>query len=209
MIYSEFINSLYDKLGNDLPGIEAHKIMAPYRQSVSSYFEKKRPEPKLSAVMILFYPIDYVPHFCLMQRPVYDGTHSGQVSFPGGKMEDVDFNLKETAIRETKEEVGIDNIQVLGQLSDIYIPPSNFLVSPFIGMLDSKPAFIPDEREVADILEVPFFDILDERIVKQTQIKVSSGIKIKTPFYDIQNRVVWGATAAILAELKVVWKGIE
>lgn len=179
--------------------------MAPFNRPSAKQVYKTGANPRLSAVMLLLYPIDYKPHFCLMQRPVYEGTHSGQVSFPGGKMEDDDLNLRDTALRETFEEVGIqqDKIQIMGELTQVYIPPSNFLVSPFIGFLDERPVFQPDDYEVDEVIEVPVDLLLDHSIVKETHIPMGKeGVRMKTPYFEIENRIVWGATAVMLSEFK-------
>ena len=212
MRFSNFVNELYKEFSKELPGVEAHKEMAPLKRPTAEQIRKVRKDPRLSAIMVLFYPIDDRPHFVLTQRPNYKGTHSGQVSFPGGKMEEVDLNLKETALRETWEEVGVpkEDIQVLGELTEVYIPPSNFLVSPYVGFCDIKPEFIIDPIEVVEAFDVPASLLLDESIVKHKSIKISTvGMKINTPYYDINDKVVWGATAVMLAELKVILKRLS
>lgn len=204
MIYNEFLEHLYQQFQRELPGLSAHALMAPSKRPTAAQ-AKVSANPKLSAVMVLFYPVDYKPHFCLMQRPTYEGTHSGQVSFPGGKMEPEDDSLKTTALRETFEEVGVeqDKIQVMGELTQVYIPPSNFLVSPFVGFLDERPTFVPDDYEVAEVLEVPVTTLLDDSIIKRGKIPVGSmGIKVNAPYFEIHQKIVWGATAVMLSELR-------
>ena len=207
MIFSDFINEIYLELQNELPGVAAHAEMAPFKRPSALQIQKLRKNPKLSAVMVLFYPIDDEPHFCLTQRPVYNGTHSGQISFPGGKVEEQDDNLQATALRETFEEIGvaIEDIQVLSELTQVYIPPSNFLVTPFLGYCDVRPNFVADPIEVVEILDVPVSTLLDDSIVKSKPVTIgASGIKLNAPYYDIQGKVVWGATAVMLAEVKQI-----
>ncbi|MBL4704117.1 MAG: CoA pyrophosphatase [Flavobacteriales bacterium] len=209
MIFSEFVTKLYTELQHDLPGVKSHAEMSPFKRPNVNQLAKIGKTPKQSAVMVLFYPFQNRPHFCLTQRPEYNGTHSGQVSFPGGKMEEVDINLKATALRETFEEVGatVEHIQVLSELTQVYIPPSNFLVTPFIGFCDERPNFVADPIEVVEIMDVSVATLMDESIVKRKSMKMgTSGIRFKVPYYDIQDKVVWGATAVILSEVKKILK---
>lgn len=211
MTFSQFVTGLYSELQNDLPGEEAHQEMAPFKRPTAKQIMKLRKDPKLSAVLVLFYPVNDEPHFCLTQRPIYKGTHSGQVSFPGGKMEEIDESLKYTALRETREEVGVqeEDVQVLSELTQVYIPPSNFLVTPFVGFTDFTPQFKPDPIEVVEVLDVPVELLLDDSIAKEKPIKMSaSGLTINAPYYDIHGKVVWGATAVMLAEVKSILRRV-
>lgn len=184
--------------------------MAPNRLSdVQRNFKHKEP-PRDSAVLILFYENSGKIYFPLMVRPTYPGVHSGQVSLPGGKYEMQDLNLEETALRETEEEIGISReyVEVIGQLSDHYIPPSNFNIEPYIGFLREKPIFVKDEKEVDEVLEVPLADLMDEKLKKTKLIRPYKGMEIEAPYFDLEDRVVWGATAMILSELVEVIKQI-
>lgn len=183
--------------------------MAPYKRPNAEQVMASGKNPRLSAVMALFYPKDEQLHVVLMKRPEYDGAHSGQVSFPGGKMEEFDADLEATALREAEEETGLDRnkIKVLGKLTDLYIPPSGFLVSPYVGALDETPVFSPDEREVAALIEMPVSMLLDDTIVQQKKIHIKShNVYIDTPYFDVFGHVVWGATCMMLSELKEVLK---
>jgi 8-oxo-dGTP pyrophosphatase MutT (NUDIX family) len=159
-----------------------------------------------SAVLILLYQSGDRIKFPLIIRPVYEGVHSGQVSLPGGSLDPGDDSLSTTAIRETCEETGVlrDNIRIIGELTELYIPPSNFLVSPYVGTHDQKPAFIPHEREVARIVEMDLEKILDEKLIGEKTVKLMNGISIVTPVFEMDGLTVWGATAMILSELKSV-----
>lgn len=155
----------------------------------------------------MIYPKKNVPHIVLMKRPEYNGAHSGQVSFPGGKKEIEDVDLQATALRETEEETGIlrSEIQVIGKLTELYIPPSGFLVEPYVGYLDAQPIFTPDEREVAELIEMPLDLLLDDTIVERKKIHIKShNVYIDTPYFNIQEHVVWGATCMMLSELKQI-----
>jgi 8-oxo-dGTP pyrophosphatase MutT (NUDIX family) len=189
----------------DLPGLSAHKTMAPPSRTLIRFDEADYPHARKASVLILLYPKRGIPHLVLTQRPDYDGVHSGQVSFPGGQLEASDPGPWEAAIRETFEEIGVERqlIEPAGQLSHIYIPPSNFFVYPFLGYMEQEPIFIPDDKEVAHIIEMPLFDLLDERIRGEwTMMRQQAAYTV--PCYYIQGRAVWGATAIILSELEVI-----
>ena len=207
MTLSELTSLLFQEINFNLPGEESHKLMAPYKRTKASSIIKSEKQPKLSAVLMLIYPKNDIPHFTLIQRTDYKGTHGGQISFPGGKQE-AEESLKETALRETFEEIGIapDKIQVLGEITQIYIPPSNFLVSPFIGFLDFEPVFTPEVKEVEEIIEVKISDLMDDQRIKQKKIKVGKHTENPTlmdvPYFELNYNTVWGATATILSEVR-------
>jgi 8-oxo-dGTP pyrophosphatase MutT (NUDIX family) len=159
---------------------------------------------KMGAVLIALYPDNGVVRTVLMKRPDYDGTHSGQVSFPGGKVEEEDVNIVATALREAEEEVNIkpDDVTVIGQLTELYVPPSNFLVHPVLGILNKAPDLVPDQHEVESIHTPKIDYLLREDIIDETDILLSTGFKFRTPSFKVDGHVVWGATAMIIAELK-------
>ena len=131
------------------------------------------PKPKKAAVMMLFYPKDTQTHLVLIQRNTYPGVHSSQIAFPGGKVELEDETLSHTALRETHEEIGIvpNQIQVVRAFSEVYIPPSNFMVYPFLGLSQNELTFNPDPEEVAGIIELPLVHFLDENnVVKHVEL---------------------------------------
>ena len=209
MIFKDFVLCLYTALNEELPGLSAHAKMAPGKRPSASTIYKQGISPKQSAVLILFYPVDNKPHFCLIQRPSYVGVHSGQISFPGGKMDDVDQHLKDTALRETWEEIGVlkEDVKILSHLTEVYIPPSNFLVTPFIGFCEELPDFKLDSREVKELFSVPNTVLMNENNVKRKSMSFTQSTKpVKIPYYDINNKIVCGATAVILSEVKEILK---
>ncbi len=207
MTISELTNLLFQEINFNLPGEASHELMAPFKRTKASSIINSEKQPKLSAVLMLIYPKNDIPHFTLIQRTAYKGTHGGQISVPGGKQE-AEESLKETALRETFEEIGVapDKIQVLGEITQIYVPPSNFLVSPFIGFVDFEPVFTPEVKEVEEIIEVKISDLIDNEKIKQKKIKVGehseNPILIDIPYFELNYNTVWGATATILSEVR-------
>ena len=164
-----------------------------------------------SGVLVAFYQKNNEWCIPLTLRHDYGGTHSGQVSFPGGKMENEDDTIQLTALREAQEEVGIEpqKVKIVGQLSDLYIPPSNFRVTPVVGVLDQAPEFVLDHFEVKELIEAPLSLLRSERTVKRKDIKVGNRFKINVPYFDVYGQVVWGATAMMLSELLAIIDGWE
>ena len=201
-----FIEQLKSRFLKPLPGESTQFLMAPFSRQRIHQIDPEKYNPQKSAVLILLYPIKNSIYTLLIQRPLYDGVHSGQVAFPGGRFEESDINLKTTALREAFEEVGIPikEVEIIGQLTDLYIPPSNFLVTPFIGYVNLQPNFISEKKEVEKIIPVDLFSLNDIGIKFEKIITHSSGNNIKTPFYDIDGLTVWGATAMIISELNVI-----
>lgn len=200
--FDSFIQHVSDRIQQPLPGPEAQYAMAPQMRLPKDDYLKKDNSPRESAVMILLYPHQDDTHLVLIERPTYEGAHSGQISFPGGRVEPEDDSLATTALRETEEEVGVyrDTITVVGEMTDLYIPASRFLVYPFIGYVEEKPAFVPEPKEVAQILEVPVRYLSQPHVRKETQMRLFNNMRVTTPYFDVQGRVVWGATAMMLSE---------
>lgn len=209
-MYQNFIQKLTEELENPLPGSDAQKHMAPMPGSNDRFNFKKSNEAKLGGVMILLYPDNGKIMFPLTERAKYPGVHSGQISFPGGKYELEDEDLVQTAKRETFEEIGVDMdaIQVIGKLSELYIPPSNFHVYPCIAYLEEKPKFKEETFEVVKIIETDITTLLDDDIAKRNEIQVNEKLRMNVPYFDIYDHIVWGATAMMLNEFKTIIKKI-
>lgn len=180
--------------------------MLPRLSSIKRFSLEARKDARPGGVMILLYQKNDEWHFPLIQRPDYDGVHAKQMSFPGGKRDETDSDLTYTAIRETEEEIGliVDADNVIGHLSDHYIVASNFLVSPTIARYFGQPQFVADEYEVDEVVEVRVSDLMDDSLVKEKPIRISYGITIQAPYFHLNDKVVWGATAMMLAELKFI-----
>lgn len=202
------VATLAEKLNHPLPGMDAHRLMMPGEINTARFDEGKMKLARLSSVLVMFYEKNGEVHFPLTQRNEYDGTHSGQVSFPGGKWEEGDPDLIHTAKREANEEIGIEpeKVEIIGQLSDLFIPPSNFKVSPYISVARYEPQFVLDPIEVKELIEVPLSRLLDEDVVKHKDIVFANGFTLNAPYFAIEHYTVWGATAMMLSELVEVIK---
>ncbi len=185
---------------------EAHAAVFPGISKFRREALQKNPKPRLSAVGATFVPINQVAHILLIERQSYDGVHSGQISFPGGKVEDDDETLEYTARRETEEEVGVNlqTLQLVGELTEVYIPPSGFLVKPFIFKLDSLPDLKPDPREVRSILTFPVSKLMEEDVFIEGILPTGLGTSVQTRFIHYQDKKIWGATAMMLSELRIL-----
>lgn len=184
-----------------LPGLAAQLRMAPPDRIVAA---APASAPRDAGVLLLLYPREGGLHFVLMRRTEHPGVHSGQISFPGGRREPGDADVVATALRETREELGSDlrDAQILGPLTRLYVPPSNFLVHPTVAALGDEPVFLPEAREVAEVIEVPLPVLFDPaiRAVAPRALASRGGQVLPTPYFGIGGHQVWGATAMILAE---------
>ncbi len=209
MTFDHLILYLQERLQQTLPGREAHNMMIS-----SARLREFYPIPdnaKKSSVMVLLYEKDASIKTVFILRTEYKGVHSNQVSFPGGGYKMSDKSLDQTALRETKEEIGIDShrIQIIGGLSELYIPPSNFLVKPFVGFTKDIGLLTPDQHEVERIVEIDLRNFIGTHKIKMRKIRLSSGLEFDTPYYDVANLVIWGATAMILREFGQLCNGIH
>lgn len=198
-------DSLLLELKEPLPGLDYQLRMAPDGRPVGNEGEINRD----AAVALLIRKTGPGYEFLLIKRPEYDGVHSGQVSFPGGKNEADDPSLIHTAIRETKEEIGIrmDRSELLGRLTPLVIPVSGFKVQPYVFYQESALKTLIDPAEVARVIHAPLMSLIKENAIKKVEINVR-GYALLTPYYDIDNEIVWGATAMILSEFAEILRRI-
>lgn len=193
-----------------LPSVDAHIKMASLERIsalINGTYEKEG--LRNAAVMMLLYPKESQVYLALILRTAL-GVHSSQIALPGGKTEPEDLNLEATALRETFEEIGVlpERIQVIRAFSEVYIPPSKFLVSPFLGICQVEIEFMPSADEVAAMIELPLEDLLDDTNLVQAKIKASYTDEIEVPAFSFQGKIVWGATAMMLNELKETIKRV-
>ncbi len=197
LLYRE-LRSLFDQ---PLPGVESQVQLAPAGRVKDIFKTPLNRQPVCSGVLLLLYLRKGVLTLCFIRRPEYPGIHSGQMAFPGGRCEDCDRDSMDTALRETEEETGVarDQCRILGKLTPLYIPPSNYMVYPYVALVNDDPVFTPDPAEVAGIVEVPLRDLLKPDIVKLIPPSESFGF-LEVPAYVCNGSVIWGATAMITAE---------
>lgn len=208
MIFQDFKKKIASFKTIELGGLQAQFKLAPQLRLRYDENKIKANNPRKAAVLALFYPNDKNETcFLLTERATYKGTHSAQVSFPGGKIENTDLSLEETALRETFEEVGVEqsSIKIIRELTDVYIPPSNFLATPFLGFIDKKPDFILN-LEVENIIEVLVNDLLNDINITTVTMNTSYMKNIEVPCFKLNDYIVWGATAMMLSEIKELLK---
>lgn len=209
MDFDNFLQFTPKILNVGLPATIAHAKMTPSnRMDLLKKLNPNNVNPKKAAVMMLFYPKNNQTHLVLILRNSYKGVHSSQIAFPGGKPELIDFDLKETALRETHEEIGIlpNKIEVIRSFTEVYIPPSNYMVHPYLGISREELNFVRQEEEVAGIIELPLVDFLDERIIQNKKMNTSYASNFEVPGFLVKEHFVWGATAMMLSELKETLK---
>lgn len=191
-----------------LPGEEAHLKLAPMlRLKELETLNMDNKNPKQAAVLSVFYPgREGETRFVLILRKTYKGVHSNQVGFPGGRVEEDDRDLAHTALRETEEEVGIpqDEVQIVREMTRLYIPPSNFWVHPFMGVMEKTPVLVPQEEEVEAVLEIKLEDFMNDSCLIRETLSTSYAEEIEVPAFLLNNYVVWGATAMMLSEMKEI-----
>lgn len=205
MTFHELCRRLKERLMRPLPGEHAHNMFrAQPVGDVRPLFDHKHP-PRPGGVLILLYDDSGVIKFPLIKRPDYAGAHGGQVSLPGGKAEPGE-DAVQTALRECEEEIGVrrEEITVLGKLSDFYVIPSNYVVTPIIACIPGRPVFRPDPFEVSRILEAHLDDVIPDHAIKQKEILAAGKYRMMAPHFEIENEIVWGATAMMLNEFRLV-----
>lgn len=208
-MYSKLIDDLTVRLQQALPSALAHEALrAKHAGNEAPVFKHSLP-PRPGSVLILLYEEDGVVKFPLTKRAEYLGTHSGQISLPGGKAE-AGENSIDTALREAEEEIGLNRheVKIVGRLSDFFVIPSNFMVTPVVGTVSGKPLLRADPREVSRILTGDLPSLLAKDAVKEKEILVAGRYRMLAPHFEIEEEVVWGATAMMLNELRVILQEI-
>ncbi len=204
------INHLRAALARPLPGLEAQLRMAPKPRT--GWDPLKFPEDaRDAAAMLLLYPHNEVVNIALTVRGSELRNHTGQVSFPGGRVDDGE-GIEEAALREAHEEVGVDprSLEILGRLTPLHIPVSRYILHPVVAVTPARPAFQRAEWEVARIIEAPIDLLQDPETVKRevrTRVVNGQEIDVDVPFYDVDGERVWGATAMVLAEFCALIEG--
>ncbi len=193
-----------------LPGRDAQMKMASLRRLEAMNMSA---DARVASVLIMLHKEnagDYWKTVLIQRATNPKDRHSGQVSFPGGSWEPSDGTLEAVALREAHEEVGVSPVQVqmLGRLTELYIPVSNFIVHPFVGIITGKPVFIPQTGEVDHILTPPLKLFFEDQNQKITDLRISDTLTIRdVPYFEVEGRMVWGATAMIMNEFKSMIDG--
>jgi 8-oxo-dGTP pyrophosphatase MutT (NUDIX family) len=210
MDFRDFEKRIVKVTKMELPGETVQFKMAPMeRLQELKRVARNQNSAKRAGVLSLFYPSeDFETRLILILRKTYHGVHSAQVGFPGGKLEPEDQNIQDAALRETEEEVGVPRsaISVLKQLTEIYIPPSNFFVQPFLGITSQSPKFVPEEKEVEALIEVTLRDFMDDLNITTQTLSTSYAESIEVPAFQLNGHIVWGATAMMLNEVRELLK---
>lgn len=203
MQFDFFLSNILKLQKLPLGGLDSQFKMAPELRKLFDQEKIKQRNPKEAAVLILFFPNEFnETMFLLTKRAKYNGVHSSQISFPGGKHEYADILMKITALRETNEEIGInkENVYLIKTLTKVYIPPSNFWVTPFLGYINYHPFYYKND-EVENIIEVKLADLMDINNLSTININTSYADNIDVPCFNLNNEIVWGATAMMLSEI--------
>lgn len=191
------------EIENGLPGVDAQNKLSPI--TTESKYRSAPDDHKKACVMGLIYPEGNELRMAFIERTFShpDDKHGGQISFPGGKLEEDDDTYLIGALREVEEEIGIppEQISVLGQLTDLYVFASNFMVYPFVGYMEHAPSFVPQESEVASIVSFPIDRLLEADIIDTKDLKVRNHMLKDVPYYKLNQHVLWGATAMITSEI--------
>lgn len=208
-MYSSILSYLRLTLSGELPGLEAHHKMLPPGRRLKSY-DHELSSVKPSSVLLLLFPEGDQLYICLTKRPSTMTFHPGQISFPGGKAEKEDHSAEMTALREAREEVGIDTsaIEILGKLSDLYVEVSKFSIQPFLAWADKKPEFLLNASEVEDLILFPLSDFIANETIFETELDTVTGL-LRIKYYPFNGEMIWGATAMILSELIEILKRWE
>jgi len=212
MDFDEFLLRISKIKNIQLPAETSQfKMVPPFRKELLKKQKVAIKHAKKAGVLALFYPgTNQETNIVLILRKTYEGVHSAQVGFPGGKLEACDSSLEQAALRETFEEIGvpINHIKVLKELTEVYIPPSNFYVQPYLGISNKRLSFIKDDSEVEDIIEVPLKHFFDKDVIISKKVTTSYSVEVEVPAFLLNGYIVWGATAMILSEIKDLLKQV-
>ncbi len=166
----------------------------------------KDAELRISAVLVPVFLKKGQYHLLFIQRTERVKYHKGQISFPGGAYEKKDGLILNTALREADEEIGLvrRDVQILGELDDVLTATSNYIISPFVGLIPYPYDFRPDKWETEELLEIPIADLQDKTCFSEG-VTEYNGVEVETYFYQYGERSIWGATAKILKQFLEIY----
>ena len=210
----DVLEQLSARLRGEIPGWTPPGWSAQQRMATDVHRRARlrpRADARRAAVLMLLYPRAEQLYLPMIVRPIYAGVHSGQIALPGGKVEPQDASLVATALRETEEEIGVrvPEAQVLGELSELYIPPSNFIVTPVLAYTEVQPTYQPDPTEVAKVLDLPLSAFTKPINQSTVSVKAMKDVTLEAPCYVIDGRVIWGATAMMMSELLAILEALD
>jgi len=205
----DFIDRLERKLKDPKPGLQAQLSMAPIPRLGQRVYTEVEDRCLKAGVMVLVYPRRGSSHLALIRRTRTVLHHRNEIGFPGGQMEPHEDTVR-AALRETDEELGIppDRIQIIGSLTPLYIPPSNYCIYPAVGAAAEPLIFKPHPEEVAEVIELPLSHLLDSRH-RRRETRTIRGRLVEVPFFSFHRLKIWGATAMVLAEFLAVLRTLE
>lgn len=208
MSLDEMAAFLKARLTRPLPGSAAHSVMFPVAARGVRFKYKNKGPQRDGSVLILVYEGDGGLYFPLIKRPTYPGVHSGQVSLPGGKAEPGETPV-ETALREGEEEIGINSgsVRVVGLLTAFNVAVSGVFVTPVVATYTGRPVFRPDPREVERVLLFPLSRLQQQVDIISREVRSAGSIPLMAPHFEIEEEIVWGATAMVLNEFRMVLQG--
>jgi 8-oxo-dGTP pyrophosphatase MutT (NUDIX family) len=202
----DVIDKLEERLRDPRPGVVAQLSMAPRPRPGGRVHTEVEDTSLKAAVLLLIYPKPSALHVVFIRRAVTLLHHKDQIGLPGGQLKDAE-NLEQAALRETWEEIGVpaDRIKIIGSLTPLYVPLSNFCIYPFVGAMDTPPSFLIDPAEVAGIIEIPLAHLEDPTNSRLETWTIDSR-PVEVPFFKFDAHKVWGATAMVLAEFLEILK---
>lgn len=210
---NRIVDFLTNRLQQELPyfDIQNEDIDPILKEFIVQEQREPTKKHRICATMIALFEDNGEIYFPCILRPQKSRVHAGQIAFPGGGKEEADQDLSDTAIRETFEEVGVivPKTQIIGNLTNMYVPPSNSMITPKVAFIKERPIYKIDPNEVDKVIEIPISSLLnpDNHTIKT--IQVQKGIKVDMPAIQIGKHLIWGATARILKELTLVLREMK
>jgi 8-oxo-dGTP pyrophosphatase MutT (NUDIX family) len=203
LTFEDVTRELPEKLAGGLPGLDGQIRMSPRPRFGWRPGEVPR-DARRSGVVLLLFPISDRPHVVLTVRDSKLPHHAGQVSLPGGAAEPSE-SIEDAVLREAHEEVGVDpgTLKIVGALTPLHVPVSGYVLHPRVALANDRPAWRPDTREVARVLEAPL-ERLCNPTLHEVEVREFYEHSVDVPFFRLDGEKIWGATAMVLSEFLCV-----